>query len=89
MPALTLEQLTKATGKMVQIDPDTGDPVLDEKGLTIIVPKRTLSPSKAAMTMGNALMLRMAKTDTSDRAKIWWYDGGIWRPDGERDHQDH
>ena len=85
MPALTLEQLTKATGKMEQIDPDTGDPVLDENGLPVIVPKRTLSPSKAAMTMGDTMMLRMAETDTSDKAKIWRYDGGIWRPDGERE----
>ena len=70
---------------MVQIDQDTGDPVLDENGLPVIVPKRTLSPSKASITMGNNMLLRMAETNTSDKAKIWRYDGGIWKPDGERE----
>ncbi|MDD1762692.1 MAG: hypothetical protein LUQ59_10730 [Methanothrix sp.] len=85
IPVLTLEQFTKATGKMEQIDPDTGDIVLDEEGSAVIIAKRVLSPSKASKTIGDSMMLRISETDTSDNGKIWRYDGGIWRPDGEKE----
>lgn len=81
---LTLEQLTKATGKMVQIDPDTGDPVLDDEGEPVLVAKRTLSPSKAAKAIIGVMDLKLSELDKNDLPKIWNYDGSIWKPDGER-----
>jgi DNA repair photolyase len=83
---LALEQLTKATGKMKLINPDTGDPVLTDEGMPVLIAKRVLSPSKAAAVMDGAMMLRTSERDaSSEKAKIWRYDGGIWRPDGERE----
>jgi phage/plasmid-associated DNA primase len=81
---LALEQLTKATGKMVQIDPDTGDPVLDDVGQPVLVAKRTLSPSKAAKAIIGVMDLKLSELDKNDLPKIWNYDGSIWKPDGER-----
>jgi hypothetical protein len=80
---LTLEQLTKATGKMKQIDPDTGDPVLEE-GKPVLIAKRTLSPSKAAKVIGHLMSLRISAGDTKDNQKLWRCNGKIWASDGER-----
>jgi phage/plasmid-associated DNA primase len=82
---LTLEQLTKATGKIIEIDPDTGDPVLDENLQPVKVPKLTLSPSRASKAITDFMNLRLSETDTSDKPKIWRIDGGIWKPDGEKE----
>ena len=80
----TLEDLTKATGRMNRINPETGelepDPVTGEA----TVPKLTLSPSKAANAISSMLELRLSSADSSDRPKIWWYDSGIWNPGGEK-----
>lgn len=81
---LTLEQLTKATGKMVMIDPDTGDPIKDCDGVTILVPKRTLSPSRIATVMTDQMDLCVSEQDIGEIPKIWRYNGRIWKPDAER-----
>jgi hypothetical protein len=49
-----------------------------------MVPKLTLSPSKAANTITDYMPLRISATDTKDTPKLWSYDGQIWKPDGER-----
>lgn len=82
---LTLEQLTKATGKMKQIDPDTGDVILDESNRPVLVTKRALSPSKAALAILSCKSLRINEMDKNDIPKIWKYDGSIWKADGERE----
>lgn len=82
---LKLEQLTKATGKMEEIDPETGDNVLDENSKPKIIPKRTLSPTKASAAMAEVMELRISDADTGDKQKLWRYNGGIWQPDGERE----
>lgn len=82
---LSLEQLTKAKGKKDQIDPDTGEKVLNDEGRTIRITERVLSPSKAAAAINSIIMLRSSERDNVDKAKIWRYDGGIWKPDGERE----
>ena len=81
---LTLEQLTKATGKMKQIDSDTGDPVLNDEGKPVLIAKRTLSPSKAAKVISHLMSLRISAGDTKDNQKLWRCNGKIWAPDGER-----
>jgi len=81
-----LDALTKAVGKMEQIDPDTGDKVLDETGRPVMIAKRVLSPSKAANATITSMPLMLSEVDAAlDKAKIWRYDGGIWKPDGERE----
>lgn len=85
---LKLEDLTKATGRIKRINPETGmaepDPVTGEE----MVPKLTLSASKAADAIAELMELRISATDTKnvDRApKLWRPKGGIWQPDGERE----
>jgi hypothetical protein len=83
----SLNDLTKATGRMKRIDPDTGllaefvDKDAFQDGM---VPKRTLSPSKASLAVTKYMQLRIATGDTKDTPKLWKYDGKIWSPDGEQ-----
>jgi phage/plasmid-associated DNA primase len=80
----SLEDLTKATGRIKRVNPDTGEPEPDPVTGESTVPKLTLSPSKAANAISSMLELRLSSADSSDRPKIWWYDGGIWNPGGEK-----
>ncbi|MCX6671871.1 MAG: hypothetical protein NTX92_08135, partial [Euryarchaeota archaeon] len=82
---MALEQLTKATGKMKLINPDTGDPVLTDEGMPVLIAKRILSPSKAAKAILGTMDLRLSELDKNDLPKIWKYNGSIWKPDGERE----
>lgn len=83
-PTFTQEQLTKAIGKIIKIDPETGEAILDDKDKPVLVPKLTLSPTKAAASITHAMILRLSETDTSDKPKIWRFGGDIWKPDGEK-----
>lgn len=79
---ITLELLTKATGKMKQIDPDTGDFVFGESGI-IEIAKRVLSPTKASKCISRYMSLKISTEDPKDKPKLWRSDGKIWIPDGE------
>jgi phage/plasmid-associated DNA primase len=79
-----LEDLTKATGRMNRINSETGLPEPDPETGEKMVPKLTLSPSKAANTITDYMPLRISATDTKDTPKLWSYDGQIWKPDGEK-----
>jgi phage/plasmid-associated DNA primase len=80
----TLEDLTKATKRMIRINSDTGfaepDPITGE----VDMPKRTLSPTKASLAVTKYMSLRIATIDTKEEPKLWKYNGKIWTPDGER-----
>jgi hypothetical protein len=58
-----LEDLTKATKRMLRINPDTGfaepDPITGE----VDIPKRTLSPAKSAQAVTKYMPLRISLTD--------------------------
>jgi len=74
---ITLEDLTKWTGKLLPvIDEETGEPTGEKK------PGRTLSPSKAAAAIKDHLNLRI---DESLKSGLWWYDAGIWKPEAEKE----
>jgi len=78
-----LEDLTKATKRMLRINPDTGfaepDPITGE----VDIPKRTLSPAKSAQAVTKYMPLRISLTDTKVEPKLWKCDGKIWTSDGE------
>ena len=78
-----LEDLTKATKRMLRINPDTGfaepDPITGE----VDIPKRTLSPAKSAQAVTKYMPLRISITDTKVEPKLWKCDGKIWTSDGE------
>ena len=78
------ENFTKATGRLKRVNPETGEFEEDPMTGETTVPKLTLSPSKAANAISTMLNLRLSSADSSDRPKIWWHDGGIWNPGGEK-----
>lgn len=85
---LKLEDLTKATGRMKRINPETGEVEPDPITGEVMVPKLTLSPSKAARAIAGMMELRVSAIEIKnvDRApKLWRPNGGIWQPDGERE----
>lgn len=80
----TLEDLTKATGRMKRINSMTGEAEPDPVTGEIMVPKLTLSPTKASAAVVEFIPLRLSATDKKDHPKIWRYDNGVWQPDGEK-----
>jgi phage/plasmid-associated DNA primase len=79
-----LEDLTKATKRMIRINPDTGfaepDPITGE----VDMPKRTISPAKSAQAVTKYMPLRISIADTKVEPKLWKCDGKIWTDDGEK-----
>ena len=80
---LQLSDLTKATGRIERVNPETGEPEADPDTGERYVPKLTLSPTKGSAAILNSMLLRRSTVDTKKDPNIWRYDGGIWRPDGE------
>jgi len=79
-----LEDLTKATGRTKRIDPATGEEDPDPETIDGMVPKLTLSPSKASKAMSEYMPMRISAEDTKENQKLWRYNGKIWKADGER-----
>jgi len=80
---LQLSDLTRATGRIERVNPETGEPEADPDTGATHIPKLTLSPTKASAAILNSIPLRRSATDTAKDPDLWRYDGGIWRPDGE------
>jgi len=80
---IILQDLTKATGRIPRVNPETGLPEPDPETGETLVPKLTLSPTKASAAIMNAMPLRRSIADTKKSPDIWRYEDGIWRPDGE------
>ncbi len=80
---ISLQDLTKATGRILRVNPETGLPEPDPETGETLVPKLTLSPSKAFSAIMKAMPLRRSVADTKKSPDIWRYEDGIWLPDGE------
>lgn len=80
---VSLQDLTKATGRIQRVNPETGLPEPDPETGETLVPKLALSPTKASAAIMNAMPLRRSVADTMKSPDIWRYEDGIWRPDGE------
>jgi len=80
---IQLSDLTKATGRIERVNPETGEAEADPVTGATHIPKLTLSPTKASAAILNSMPLRRSATDAAKDPDLWRYDGGIWRPDGE------
>lgn len=84
-----IARFTKATGLTKRVNPVTGEPETDPVTGKMLIPKLTLSPTKAARTIIESMDLRTADEDLSEKeAKIWRYDGSVWSPDGGKEIKD-
>lgn len=78
-----VEDLTKATGRMKRINSLTGEPEPDPVTGEDMIPRLTLSPSKASDAVCGFMPLRLSAADKKDEPKLWRYNNGIWQSDGE------
>jgi phage/plasmid-associated DNA primase len=69
---------------MKKINPETGEEDPDPDTIDGMVPRLTLSPSKAAMAISKYMPMRISATDPKENPKLWRFDGKIWKSDGER-----
>jgi len=82
-----LEDITKATGRIIRVNPITGEKEPDPEMGETTIPELTFSPSKAATAITGFLPLCISTSYASEKTesrKLWAYNGKIWIPDGEK-----